>query len=322
MFPTRKTKRLKPIRRKTEYSSAIEKEIAKVFADTLFKPLFAILNARENEKASPLFDAIATGKLFYADGFLFGQINARLGYEIRKVGGRYDSRQKCYRVDFSKLDEQTKAMIARASEKNRSKHSKIEKALKDLQEAVKTASGDFKEHVERIISDLEGQTRKILPKDLLVEWQASDEQAARIAGEYSNNLDLYIRNWMDDEILKLREKVEENARAGYRTDRLKRQIIAEKGVSERKAKFLARQETSLLVSKYAQVKMQGCGIEFYEWSSSGDSDVRPDHNIRDGTIQRWDSPPIVDRATGRRAHAGEDFGCRCVALPVIYGERI
>ena len=321
MYQTRKIRKLKPIRRKSKHHAQIEQEIARVFDRELFKPLFDILNTRENDKESPLFQAIASGRLFYADGMIFGSINAKLGLAIRNAGGVYDSRQKCYRIDLAKLDEQTRAMIARASQKNKAKHERIAQTLKALEEKVKSASGEFKKHVERIIKDLNGQATKILPTDMVVDWQTSNAQAEQIEGEYSKNLDLYIRGWMNEEILKLRKKVEENAIAGYRTDRLAKHIKAEYGVSQRKAKFLAKQETSLLVSKYAQVKMQGCGIEEYEWSTSGDIAVRPDHKLLDGTIQRWDSPPIVDRATGRRAHAGEDFGCRCVALPVIYGDR-
>ena len=321
MYPTRKIRKLKPIRRKSKHHAQIEQEIGRVFDRELFKPLFDILNTRENDKETPLFQAIASGRLYYADGMLFGAINAKLGLAIRNAGGVYDTRQRCYRIDLKKLDEQTRSMIARASQKNKAKHERIAQALKDLEAKAKTASGDFKKHIEQIIADLNGQAEKVLPSSLMVDWQTTNDQEATIANDYGRNLDLYIRGWMDDEILKLRKKVEENAVAGYRTDRLAKQIKAEYGVSQRKAKFLAKQETSLLVSKYAQVKMQGCGIEEYEWSTSGDIGVRPDHKLLDGTIQRWDSPPVVDRATGRRAHAGEDFGCRCVALPVIYGER-
>lgn len=57
------------------------------------------------------------------------------------------------------------------------------------------------------------------------------------------------------------------------------------------------------------------GVTQYVWTTQRDSHVRPGHRRLHGTVQDWSKPPIV--APGRRAHPGEDFGCRCWAEPVV-----
>jgi SPP1 gp7 family putative phage head morphogenesis protein len=53
------------------------------------------------------------------------------------------------------------------------------------------------------------------------------------------------------------------------------------------------------------------------WSTSHDRRVRDSHKELNGRVFTWDNPPIVDPARGRRAHPGQDYGCRCVAVPVM-----
>lgn len=87
------------------------------------------------------------------------------------------------------------------------------------------------------------------------------------------------------------------------------------GVSKSKAKLLAVDQTSKLNAKLTQFQQTDAGCEEYTWSSSGDAKVRDRHRELDGKTFRWDKPPIVDEKTGRRAHPGEDYYCRCVAIP-------
>ncbi len=87
------------------------------------------------------------------------------------------------------------------------------------------------------------------------------------------------------------------------------------GVSKSKAEFLARDQMAKLNSELTHFQQTDAGVSEYIWSSSGDGRVRDRHRFLDGKTFRWDDPPIVDVKTGRRAHPGEDYQCRCVALP-------
>lgn len=89
------------------------------------------------------------------------------------------------------------------------------------------------------------------------------------------------------------------------------------GVSKSKALFLARDQMAKLNADIAQMQQTDAGVEEYIWSSSGDGRVRDRHKELDGKKFKWSDPPIVDKRTGRRAHPGQDYQCRCVALPVF-----
>lgn len=89
------------------------------------------------------------------------------------------------------------------------------------------------------------------------------------------------------------------------------------GVSKGKAKLLAVDQTSKLNAKLTQYQQKDAGCEEYKWSSSGDGKVRDRHRELDGKTFSWDKPPIVDEDSGRRAHPGEDYYCRCIAIPVF-----
>ncbi len=47
---------------------------------------------------------------------------------------------------------------------------------------------------------------------------------------------------------------------------------------------------------------------YYVWRCVGDERTRSEHEERDGEVFSWDEPP-------EGGHPGEDFGCRCLALP-------
>jgi SPP1 gp7 family putative phage head morphogenesis protein len=94
-------------------------------------------------------------------------------------------------------------------------------------------------------------------------------------------------------------------------------IRNEYNVTRNRAKFLSRQETSLLVSKYREENYREAGIVYYRWSTSNDQRVRHDHRELNGNIFRFDEPPVVDQKSGRRGNPGEDFSCRCIAIPLL-----
>lgn len=79
---------------------------------------------------------------------------------------------------------------------------------------------------------------------------------------------------------------------------------------ERRAKIIARDQTSKTIGKLTKLRHQQIGIKEYDWFTSGDERVREDHAMMHGTRQNWEITP----STG---HPGEAVMCRCVAIPVI-----
>ena len=91
------------------------------------------------------------------------------------------------------------------------------------------------------------------------------------------------------------------------------------------AQFIARDQMAKLNAKITKKEQEDAGVSEYIWDSSEDERVRPDHREKNGHRFRWDDPPMIYnytrsggiRPSGRKCHPGEDFQCRCVALPVF-----
>ena len=83
------------------------------------------------------------------------------------------------------------------------------------------------------------------------------------------------------------------------------------GVTDNRAKLIARDQTSKTNAAVAETRQTDLGIEEYTWLTAGDERVRETHADNDGLVFRWDSPPAE---TG---HPGHDINCRCVAIPMI-----
>lgn len=100
-------------------------------------------------------------------------------------------------------------------------------------------------------------------------------------------------------------------------------------VSKKRAKLIARDQTSKLTGLLNETRQTSIGIEEYIWRTSGDERVvgnpsgkypdgnrtHGDHFHRNGKRFRWDSPP----ADG---HPGQAIQCRCHAQPVINPQRL
>lgn len=107
------------------------------------------------------------------------------------------------------------------------------------------------------------------------------------------------------------------ARAGTPVARVQQEIEDRFDVTQSKAEFLARDQVGKLNGELTQLRHSAVGVTEYEWSTSRDERVRSRHAELEGTTHNWDDPPVVDPKTGRRAHPGQDFQCRCTAVPKV-----
>jgi SPP1 gp7 family putative phage head morphogenesis protein len=140
--------------------------------------------------------------------------------------------------------------------------------------------------------------------------------AERFRKDYTESQRLNVKNWTPDQVQRLRDMVE-RYQMSESNESLKEMIMSEWGVTANKANFLAQQETSLFFSKFSMNRAKTAGVRRYRWSTSHDARVRERHRELQGTIHSVDDPPVVDLKTGRRAHPGEDFGCRCAAIWIL-----
>ncbi len=110
-----------------------------------------------------------------------------------------------------------------------------------------------------------------------------------------------------------------NARAGVRASALAAELEERFDVAESRAALVARDQTNKLSGEVTRIRHKALGVTSYIWRTSRDDRVRPGHALLEGQICEWAEAPVVDPASGRRAHPGGDIQCRCTAEPVIPG---
>ena len=129
-----------------------------------------------------------------------------------------------------------------------------------------------------------------------------------IDGFVSQNVDL-IRSIPARFFSDIETAVRDAALSGQRVESLAVDIESRYDVSESRARLLARDQVSKLNGDITQVRQTRLGIKTFTWSTSMDERVRASHKAKEGKVYNWASPPTD---TGK---PGDDYQCRCVALP-------
>lgn len=112
-------------------------------------------------------------------------------------------------------------------------------------------------------------------------------------------------------------KVLTAAGRGTRVEEISQELQDATGATKARADLIARDQVLSLNAQVTRDRHEAAGITRYTWSASRDVRVRRRHKELDGEVIDYDDPPVVDERTGRRAHAGQDYRCRCVAIPIL-----
>jgi SPP1 gp7 family putative phage head morphogenesis protein len=107
----------------------------------------------------------------------------------------------------------------------------------------------------------------------------------------------------------VRELVEGAAATGRRPESLAQEIEERFGVSESRARLIARDQVGKYNGMLSAARQQRLGIRSFIWRTSGDERVRESHQAKEGITYEWQDPP---QDTGM---PGEDYQCRCTAEP-------
>jgi SPP1 gp7 family putative phage head morphogenesis protein len=134
-----------------------------------------------------------------------------------------------------------------------------------------------------------------------------------------------IQSIPDQYLKQVESIVMTNVRAGGRPAAIAKQLTKQFDITEKRAKFIARDQTAKINGDLNMKRQQNVGFEYFQWITSEDSRVRDRHDdISDKVtaygkgVYRWDNPPLSDRGTP--IIPGQDFQCRCIARPVSNAE--
>lgn len=269
-----------------------------------------------NDSVSPLMYALRTGIVQYKTGVFSGKFSRAISAGLRHIGARFDARTGTYRIKDIEVPAGIKSEAAVYEVNAKSIHETLLRKLNEIQDNLAPTMELFDFDSSAAIAAVEQGFDKTT-KSLAIMPELTEASRNILREEYSENMKLSIQKFAEETIKDIREKTEENATSGYRFDKLAAEIQDRYKISETKAKFLARQETSLFMAEFRKNRFSEAGITRYIWRDSGKPCVRPDHKRLNGRTFFYSDPPIVDRASGRRGNPGQDYGCQCIDEPVL-----
>lgn len=311
---------LKPIRETKEDYDRLESEILRALRQEIYLPLLKDLpqkrkvllkNSRED-----LVDAIRSGQISFYRGRFRGKFNSQVSKEIKKLGGIWD--KGSWKISLISLPIEIENTIRASVIQFEKAMERIDKKLSDADPAKIADSIRMEKIFSSHLWKVEKEFNKSIT-NLIVSPSLSPYQIKTISEEYSNNLKLFVKNFAEKEIKSLRAKIKEETFQGRRYEAVVLEIQKSYGVSHNKAKFLARQETNLLMTKFKKSRYIEAGVNKYKWGcvvGTVNHPVRPRHKVLEGRIFLWKEPPVTDNK-GNRNNPGEDYNCRCFARPIV-----
>lgn len=166
---------------------------------------------------------------------------------------------------------------------------------------------EARRHTERFMDE----AREAFGIDLSAIVQAEDlDEYLRVAVARNTSL---ITSLSEDMVKRVEQTVIANEMNGRSVAALKKALVEQFGIVDRRAQLIARDQTAKLNSDMNRIRQTQAGIESYEWSTSHDERVRPLHQGLDGDQYKW----------GERTGAedglppGQPIQCRCVARGVV-----
>lgn len=92
-----------------------------------------------------------------------------------------------------------------------------------------------------------------------------------------------------------------------------------KEITKRRARLIARDQTSKATTAINKARMDGLGVKKFKWlhSGGGKEPRRLHKDVLNGKVFSMDDPPVIDERTGERGLPGALINCRCRMIPVL-----
>ena len=156
------------------------------------------------------------------------------------------------------------------------------------------------------------QTFRVLPVDPI----GAEPWLAPLSRDWVTENVALIRSVNQDMLTDLEKTVYRMVGQDASLSDTKAELVKRFGVSEGRARLIARDQVSKFNGQLTQTRQESLGIQEYVWRDSEDVRVRKKHRLLDGKKFRWDDPPVTNDK-GERNHPGEDIQCRCWADPIL-----
>lgn len=215
--------------------------------------------------------------------------------------------------------------------------------IRDLRSAIRNGFSKARESIAQKLEDygLEeklARTAVTVKNTALNEWKKTVKKTLNVTllddyyrdELYRKAIDDWIKGGSDamhviptDLLDKIQQIIENGYSAGKPVSEIKKEVQHAYSVKRREVVDGAAGSVSTLNYECTRVNQEDAGVREYMWYTRRDARVRACHASFDGKFFRWDGPPEIWYETkhggkiwtGRYCHPGEDYNCRCRAVP-------
>jgi SPP1 gp7 family putative phage head morphogenesis protein len=211
----------------------------------------------------------------------------------------------------------------------------------DIEQAVRSVTLFGRERAERVIAGLEARGRTVeqwntrtwarsmtavLGVDVFAAGLIGSEFLTQEIGSWARENASLIRSIPDQMLTQVEGIAQRGVRAGENPRDLAREVRGRFGVTESRAKLIARDQVAKLNGQLTEARNKSLGIDKYTWATGQDERVRPSHEVLDGMLCRWDDDSVYSDDGGKtwkprsgiggyEGTPGSDFQCRCASIP-------
>lgn len=310
---------------KESYSRLIERALFSYLWEGIYKPMFQIMDLKPSKASNSINvirEAIRNGSIIYSDGVFSAKkkfTNAQ-ALQLEKWGARWDSFNKVYRLNFYEIPENIREIISQVNLIHQAQLNDVLTFLNEVENNMPYIidSMIFDEEVKTILDDAGNEIKKNTKKIAVIEPELNEMQKEEIARNYTKNIQGYvIKDFAQERIPEMRKKIQELVFKGYRYEEAEKMLQKEFGIMARKAKFLAQNETNIMLSEYKKVTYKEMGSKSFVWHTITDGKERELHKKLNGTTWTYENPPVIDERTGQRGLPGQTYNCRCLMSPLF-----
>lgn len=316
---------------KESYTKLISKALFSYLWLGIYKPMFDIwalnpLKARNKITSfEPLIRALQDGDIYYIPNKGFKakyKFKNQISAILEGIGAKFSKWESAYLISANKIPSEVLVAIAEnkilQEEKIKTIQEYLDEVLKNI--PLMVDSMIFDDEVITILDDAGNEVKKNVKSISSIVPRLTPKQKRIIAEEYTNNMQFFVKDWAEDRISEMRQKIQQLVLKGYRADQVEKLLINEYNVAKHKAKFLAENETNIMLSEYKKVTYQSMGSKKFIWRTITDGKERELHKELNGTTWNWDNPPVIDERTGQTGLPGQTYNCRCQAQPIFVDE--
>lgn len=167
-----------------------------------------------------------------------------------------------------------------------------------------------------------GQWAALMQMGVGIAYDAANPAVRATVESWARTQVTLITKADDDMRQKVWNRVTAGVKNGWLNETIRDTIMEDMpGITERRAKLIARDQVSKLRAMLSRQCMEEAGFQTYVWSTAGDERVRPSHSSMEGKVCRWDDETACMGVNGWEPrpgdavmlHPGMDIQCRCVA---------